>query len=129
MTLLESILHYNPTINAPQLISLETLRPLVNKFGIEYRKSDGVGKLQLELFEKTVEKHLLKPTFITSYPKEVSPFARCNDNNPMVCDRFELFIGGREIANGFSEHSMTQKNKLGACDSKRPTKKRVISKQ
>ena len=63
----------------------------------------GPGKLQIELFEKTVEHHLTSPTFVTHYPAEVSPLARCSDADPFVTDRFELFICGREIANGFSE--------------------------
>ena len=63
----------------------------------------GLGKIQIEIFEKTVETRLRQPTFITAYPTEVSPLARCNDDDPFVTDRFELFIGGRELANGFSE--------------------------
>ena len=59
--------------------------------------------IQIEIFEKTVESHLSMPTFVTQYPAEVSPLARCNDEDPFVTDRFELFMGGREIANGFSE--------------------------
>ena len=59
--------------------------------------------MQIEIFEKTVEQHLLNPTFITAFPTEVSPLARSNTVDPFVTDRFELFIGGREIANGFSE--------------------------
>jgi lysyl-tRNA synthetase class 2 len=63
----------------------------------------GLGKLQVELFEKTVEAKIISPTFVTAYPTEVSPLARQNEADPFVTDRFELFIGGREIANGFSE--------------------------
>jgi len=57
----------------------------------------------VEIFEHTVEHRLREPTFITAYPTEVSPLSRCNDDDPTVTDRFELFVGGREIANGFSE--------------------------
>ena len=103
MTMLEAILHYNADIDEAQLSDLETIRPIADRLGINYRNSDGVGKLQLEIFEKTVEDRLLQPTFITEYPVDVSPLARSNDDNPLVSDRFELFIGGREIANGFSE--------------------------
>jgi lysyl-tRNA synthetase class 2 len=67
------------------------------------RPEFGPGKLQIELFEKTVEKHLEGPIFVTQYPAEVSPLARANDDDPFVTDRFELFVAGREIANGFAE--------------------------
>ena len=70
---------------------------------IPVKPSYGAGKLQLEIFEKTVETKLKDPTFITSYPTEVSPLARRNDKDPAITDRFEFFVGGREIANGFSE--------------------------
>jgi lysyl-tRNA synthetase class 2 len=71
--------------------------------GIEVRPDAGAGKLQFELFEKTVEPTLRGPIFVTHYPAEVSPLARCNDADAFVTDRFELFIGGRELANGFAE--------------------------
>jgi lysyl-tRNA synthetase class 2 len=71
--------------------------------GIEVRPENGAGRLQYDLFEKTVETTLMNPVFVTQYPAEVSPLARCNDADPFVTDRFELFIGGRELANGFSE--------------------------
>ena len=63
----------------------------------------GVGKLQTIIFEETAEHQLRQPTFITEYPAETSPLARRNDDNPEITDRFELFVGGRELANGFSE--------------------------
>jgi lysyl-tRNA synthetase class 2 len=71
--------------------------------GIEVEPAFGAGKLQYDLFEKTVEATLLDPVFVTQYPAEVSPLARCNDTDGFVTDRFELFVGGRELANGFSE--------------------------
>ena len=71
--------------------------------GMEAHRDAGAGRLQYELFEKAVESTLSGPVFITQYPAEVSPLARCNDQDPFVTDRFELFIGGRELANGFSE--------------------------
>jgi lysyl-tRNA synthetase class 2 len=84
-------------------IYIEALRKHAESLKIPLRDSYGVGKLLIEIFEKTGE-HLLKdPTFITAYPVEVSPLSRRNDDDPTVTDRFELFIGGREIANGFSE--------------------------
>ncbi len=69
--------------------------------GISYKQLDGLGKLQMILFEEKVEHLLIQPTYITAYPTEVSPLARCNNENATVTDRFEFFIAGREIANGF----------------------------
>ena len=99
----DSILHYNPDIKAEELESLESLRAIANRLSILVKDSYGMGKLQIEIFEKTVESKLMDPTFITAYPTEVSPLARRNDDDPSITDRFELFIGGREIANGFTE--------------------------
>jgi lysyl-tRNA synthetase class 2 len=103
MTVKESILRFNPDIRAGDLDTLETAAALARGLGIDIRPSYGLGKVQVEIFEKTVEHHLKDPTFITAYPTEVSPLARRNDEDPFVTDRFEFFIGGREIANGFSE--------------------------
>ena len=103
MTVKESILHFNPDINTADLESLESASAIAEKLGIHLEDSYGLGKVQVEIFEKTVESRLLAPTFITAYPTEVSPLARMNDEDPFVTDRFEFFIGGREIANGFSE--------------------------
>jgi len=103
MTVKESILHFNPDINAADLESLESASAIAEKLGIHLEESYGLGKVQIEIFEKTVESRLMAPTFITAYPTEVSPLARMNDDDPFVTDRFEFFIGGREIANGFSE--------------------------
>jgi lysyl-tRNA synthetase class 2 len=103
MTVKESILQFNPTLSDTQLDDPDQLRAVARDLGIPLKEGYGVGKIQVEIFEKTVEHRLLDPTFITSYPTEVSPLARRNDENPAVTDRFELFIGGREIANGFSE--------------------------
>ncbi len=75
----------------------------LENLNIQVKDNWGLGKIQIEIFEATVEEKLMQPTFITEYPTEVSPLARRNDNNPFITDRFELFIGGREIANGFSE--------------------------
>ncbi|HBC58645.1 MAG TPA: lysine--tRNA ligase [Gammaproteobacteria bacterium] len=103
MTLVEAILAHNTDLTEAELHDLSRLRALANEHKILVKESYGMGKLQLELFEKTAEHKLIDPTFITQYPVEVSPLARPNDENPFVTDRFELFIGGREIANGFSE--------------------------
>ncbi|MDY6921088.1 MAG: lysine--tRNA ligase [Pseudomonadota bacterium] len=103
MTVLESIRHFNPEFTEQQLGSVEAARDLCEQLGIPVKPGYGLGKLQIEIFEKTVEHRLKNPTFITEYPTEVSPLARRNDSNPFVTDRFEFFVGGREIANGFSE--------------------------
>ena len=81
----------------------EKVFALVKENGIKLEKQAGIGKAKTELFELLVEEQLVDPTFITSYPTEVSPLARRNEDNPNVTDRFELFITGREIANAFSE--------------------------
>jgi len=80
-----------------------TLISRLQQMGIAYREADGIGGLQLTLFENTVEEKLTQPTFIIDYPTEVSPLARASDSNPAITERFELYIAGREIANGFSE--------------------------
>ena len=103
MTVKESILHFNPQIIEADLEDIERARALAKGLEIHLKDSYGLGKLQVEIFEKTVESRLLNPTFITAYPTEVSPLARRSDRDPFVTDRFELFVGGREIANGFSE--------------------------
>lgn len=103
MTMVESILSMNPDIKQEDLSSLEAIRSLADKMKIAIKDSYGVGKIQTEIFEETVEHKLIEPTFITDYPVEVSPLSRRNDDNPEVSDRFEFFIAGREIANGFSE--------------------------
>lgn len=99
----ESITHFNPEINAADLEDEKTARALAEKLGIPLRDSYGLGKIQLEIFEKTTEHLLMEPTFITAYPTEVSPLARRNSDDPFVTDRFEFFVHGRELANGFSE--------------------------
>ena len=73
------------------------------KLGVHVKAGYGWGKILLEIFEKTVEQTLVQPTFITDHPTEVSPLARANDLDAEITDRFELFVGGKEIANGFSE--------------------------
>ncbi|WP_260292911.1 lysine--tRNA ligase [Sedimenticola hydrogenitrophicus] len=103
LSIKESILHFNPAVRAEQLEDLQQARGLAESLGIPLKASYGLGKVQIEIFEKTVEHRLMNPTFITAYPTEVSPLARRNDDDPFVTDRFEFFVGGREIANGFSE--------------------------
>jgi lysyl-tRNA synthetase class 2 len=103
MTVRESILHFNPGLTPGDLDDPEAARRLAAGLGIVLKDSYGPGKIQVEIFEKTVEEKLVDPTFITAYPTEVSPLARRNDTDPSVSDRFEFFVGGRELANGFSE--------------------------
>jgi len=102
-TVEESVLAFNPDLDTAQLRDPEALREICKRLDIHTESDWGWGKLLLELFEKTVEEKLMQPTFITGYPTEVSPLSRKNDEDPEITDRFELFIAGREIANGFSE--------------------------
>ncbi|WP_018277665.1 lysine--tRNA ligase [Teredinibacter turnerae] len=103
LSVFNSILHFNPDLKAEDIDSLDSARAVAKNLGIPMKDNWGLGKVQIEIFEKTVEHRLIQPTFITEYPTEVSPLARRNDDNPFVTDRFEFFVGGREIANGFSE--------------------------
>lgn len=103
LTLKQSIFQFNPSIKESDIATLEAAKATAKKLEIPVQEGYGLGKIQLEIFEKTVEHQLQQPTFITEYPAEVSPLARRNDKDPFITDRFELFIAGREIANGFSE--------------------------
>jgi len=103
LSVFDSILQYNPDISAEQLSDEAGARKIAEGLHIPLKDIWGLGKVQIEIFEKTVEHLLEQPTFITMYPAEVSPLARRNDEDPHVTDRFEFFVGGREIANGFSE--------------------------
>ncbi|PVV23289.1 MAG: lysine--tRNA ligase [gamma proteobacterium symbiont of Ctena orbiculata] len=103
MTVKESICHFNQEITTQMLDDEAQARGLAERMEIPLKPSYGLGKIQIEIFEKSVEHRLMNPTFITAYPTEVSPLARRNDDDPFVTDRFEFFVGGREIANGFSE--------------------------
>jgi lysyl-tRNA synthetase class 2 len=103
LTVVDAILRYNPDIKPEQLADDASARQVAKDLGIHLKDGWGLGKVQIEIFEATAEHRLMQPTFITEYPKEVSPLARCKDSNPFVTERFEFFVGGREIANGFSE--------------------------
>jgi lysyl-tRNA synthetase class 2 len=103
MTMFDSVLAFNPSITADELSDPATARALAQGMEVHLETSYGPGKVLTEIFEKSVEHRLIDPTFITAYPTEVSPLARRNDEDSAVTDRFEFFIGGREIANGFSE--------------------------
>jgi lysyl-tRNA synthetase class 2 len=99
----EAVRRYNPKLADADLWNGEFLRTACEGLQIHTEKSWGPGRLLMELFEETVEEKLVQPIFITGYPTEVSPLSRRNDEHPEITDRFELFICGREIANGFSE--------------------------
>jgi len=103
MSLREAVLEFNPELDAATLDDRETAAAAASELGIPVDSGWGCGKIETEIFEKTAEHRLEEPTFITRYPTEVSPLARRNDDDPSVTDRFELFVGGRELANGFSE--------------------------
>ena len=103
MTVKESILHFNPDITAETLQDETAAREAATALGASLEDGHGLGKVWIEIFEKTVEHNLVEPTFITAFPVEVSPLSRRSDADPFVADRFEFFVAGREMANGFSE--------------------------
>jgi len=103
LTMAEAIHRYNPRYPLHELGKPEYLRAALAPFDVEVFATDGVGLLQLKLFEATTEEKLVQPTFIYAHPTDVSPLARANDADPAVTDRFELFVTRRELANGFSE--------------------------
>lgn len=103
MTVNEAIMAHLPASSAAQLDDFEQAKALAQSLDIQVKPNWGLGKVQIEIFEAVAEHKLLQPTFITAYPAEVSPLARRNDDNPHITDRFEFFVGGRELANGFSE--------------------------
>ncbi|AVP97019.1 lysine--tRNA ligase [Ahniella affigens] len=99
----DAVLEHNPDIKREDLRDRERMAAHCQRLKIQVKPNYGWGKLLLEIFEKTVESKLIQPTFITDHPVEVSPLARANDQDPQLTDRFELFIGCKELANGFSE--------------------------
>ena len=103
MTVVEAILAHNEDLADDDVCDLARARNVAERLGIPLESGWGLGKVQIEIFEKTAEAKLAGPLFITQYPAEVSPLARRNDNDPFVTDRFEFFVAGREVANGFSE--------------------------
>ena len=102
-TLNNLVLEHNPELSIDDLTNLDKLTSHSKSLKVPFKESWGPGKILLEIFEKTVENKLIQPTFVTEYPVEVSPLSRRNNENPAIADRFELFIGGKEIANGFCE--------------------------
>ena len=103
VTVEDLILRCNPALERARLRDVPYLRAACEARGIPWKPGDGAGKLQIEIFEKTGEHTLVQPTFVYAYPAEVSPLSRANDLDPFLTDRFEFFVGGRELANGFSE--------------------------
>lgn len=102
-SLRDAILQFCPMIKADQIDNFDKARALANQYKIATPAYYGLGKIQTKLFEKLVEEKLQQPVFITHFPKEVSPLSRANEANEFVTDRFEFYVGGLEIANGFSE--------------------------
>ena len=102
-TIEELLIEHNAGLDPALLRDVAYLRGRLEAGGHKWAAGDGAGKLQMELFDHTVEPHLVQPTFAYAYPTEVSPLSRCNDADPFITDRFELFVAGRELANGFSE--------------------------
>jgi lysyl-tRNA synthetase class 2 len=103
LTIVGAIQKYAPQYTLEQLQDIAFLRKELLNFGVKPFDHAGLGALQLALFEETAEAQLWNPTYIIDYPVEVSPLARASDKNPEITERFELFVTGREIANGFSE--------------------------
>jgi len=103
VTIEDIVVQHTPGIDRARIRDVAYLREVCGTLGITVNAADGAGKLQIEIFEKTGERELRQPTFVYAYPAEVSPLARRNDDDPFITDRFEFFIGGRELANGFSE--------------------------
>ncbi|WP_406666395.1 lysine--tRNA ligase [Gallaecimonas sp. GXIMD1310] len=103
LTMVEAIIKHRPDISEADLADFDKAKAIAESLGMKVSKTDGLGKLQTYIFEEVAEAQLIQPTFITAYPAEVSPLARRNDDNPFITDRFEFFVGGRELANGFSE--------------------------
>ncbi|XBC44235.1 MAG: lysine--tRNA ligase [Buchnera aphidicola (Schlechtendalia peitan)] len=103
LTMKQAVLNFNSNIQLSDLEDLEKTKKIVHTLGIHLESSWGIGRLILEIFNKTVERNLIQPTFITDYPIEVSHLSRRNDIDSNIADRFELFVSGLELANGFSE--------------------------
>ena len=103
MTMEEAIIKYNPDLNKKNIRDKNFLKKYANDLSIKIDATYDAGKIQAEIFEKTCEEKLIEPTFIYAYPTEVSPLSRRNDSDPFITDRFEFFVFGRELANGFSE--------------------------
>jgi lysyl-tRNA synthetase class 2 len=102
-TIEDLLVEHNPGLDRARLRDAGYLRGLLDAHGVPHGAAEGAGRLQMALFDRTVEATLVQPTFVYAYPTEVSPLSRCNDHDPFITDRFEFFCAGRELANGFSE--------------------------
>ena len=103
MTMIESIMNFSEDLDKDKLFDENYLRNYCKDKNINTKNYQTIGEIHFSIFEKNVESNLIEPTFITEYPIEVSPLSRVNDKNKDIADRFEFFIMGKEIANGFSE--------------------------
>lgn len=103
ISVIDAVAKHTPGFDVSRARDLDYLREICTKSGIKFKPNDGAGKLQIELFEKHAEDSFMDPTFVYAYPTEVSPLSRANDQDPFLTDRFEFFVAGRELANGFSE--------------------------
>ena len=103
LTMEEVICKYNKDIKSENIRDLDYMKAYAERMGIKIQANYGPGKIQAEIFDKTCEQHLISPTFIYAYPTEISPLSRKNDDDSFITDRFEFFVSGRELANGFSE--------------------------
>ena len=103
VTLKDSIIEYSNDIDKESIDNKDKLINFCNSIKLDVGNYSSLGEIHFAIFEKIVEPNLVDPTFITEYPIEVSPLARVNNDNPLIADRFEFFIMGKEIANGFSE--------------------------
>ena len=102
-SLSDLVIEFNKSLTKDDLSNKQKLQDILNDKKVKIEKSWGIGRMLLEVFEETVESKLIDPTFVTQYPVEVSPLSRRSESNPDYADRFELFIGGKEFANGFCE--------------------------
>jgi lysyl-tRNA synthetase class 2 len=110
LTLEEAIIKY-ANISPADIDDIEVLKNFLSRGGVNVAPDWGIGRIKMEIFEAFAEQRLIKPTFIMGYPKEISPLAKSGKDNPEITERFELFIGGVEVVNGFNELNDPQDQK------------------